>query len=402
MPEWAAALVSCLLGIFSALLGMPIAVLLVEVVAATVWPRRRRAPLASSALRPRVAVLVPAHNESKGLLPTIEAIRAQLGSADRLLVVADNCSDDTAAVAVAAGAEVTARTNLQDVGKGYALDWGIRHLRANPPDVVVVVDADCRLAGGVIDQLATTSAALHRPVQALYLMTAPGQPALNFEVAEFAWRIRNWVRPLGLRALNLPCQLMGTGMAFPWDVIRCANLASGHLTEDLKLGLDLARAGHPPYFCPSALVTSHFPRSTQAADTQRQRWEHGHISTLLTVAPMLGVGAVLRPNASVLALALDAMVPPLALLATMAVGMTAVATVAVYGGFSSVALSLSLASLAGLVCAVFLSWLTHGRDLLPARAWASLTIYAVRKLGFYSRLLTHGPVKRWHRTDRDS
>lgn len=400
--EWMLALAHCLLLLSAGVVALFVAVLLVEIGAAAIAPGRKQVLPAIAAARPRVAVLVPAHNESTELLPTLEDIKAQLVPEDRLLVVADNCSDDTPTVAGAAGAEVVARTDPQKVGKGYALDWGIRYLRADPPDIVIVVDADCRLGNGVIDQLAKTSGELHRPAQALYLMTAPTRSKQNYDVAEFAWRIRNWVRPLGLRTLNLPCQLMGTGMAFPWDVIRCAKIASGHLAEDLKLGLDLARAGHPPYFCPSAVVTSCFPRSSQAADTQRQRWEHGHISTLLTVAPMLGLRAILSTNAGALALALDAMVPPLALLATIAVGMTAVAAVAAYSGFSPVALNIGLASLAGLAGAVFLAWLTHGRDVLPARAWASLAIYAVGKLGFYSRLLTHGPVKRWYRTDRDS
>jgi hypothetical protein len=72
-----------------------------------------------------------------------------------------------------------------------------------------------------------------RPVQALYLMMAPADSQINYKVAEFAWRVKNWLRPLGLRALGLPCQLMGTGMAFPWEVIRRADLASASLVEDL-------------------------------------------------------------------------------------------------------------------------------------------------------------------------
>ena len=105
--------------------------------------------------------------------------------------------------------------------------WGLRHLGMDPPDIVIIVDADCRLADSAIDRLAAACAVTHRPVQALDLMTAPDESPINFRVAEFAWRLKNWVRPLGLRALGLPCQLMGTGMAFPWDLIRSADLASG-------------------------------------------------------------------------------------------------------------------------------------------------------------------------------
>ena len=68
-------------------------------------------------------------------------------------MVADNCTDDTAAIARAAGAEVIERQNATLRGKGYALDAGIRHLTANPPAVVIIVDADCLVAGGTIDLL---------------------------------------------------------------------------------------------------------------------------------------------------------------------------------------------------------------------------------------------------------
>ena len=118
-------------------------------------------------------------------------------------------------------------------------------------------------------------------------MTAPAGSSINYQVAEFAWRVKNWIRPLGLHALNLPCQLVGTGMAFPWEVIQSANLATEHLVEDLKLGLDLAAAGHPPLFCPAAIVKSTFPPTLKGAANQRERWEHGHMGLSFAKAPGL-------------------------------------------------------------------------------------------------------------------
>ena len=56
-------------------------------------------------------------------------------------------------------------------------------------------------------------------------------------------------------------------MTFPWEVISQAELASGHVVEDLKLGLDLARIGYPPLFHPLVTVTSYFPSSVEG--TQR-------------------------------------------------------------------------------------------------------------------------------------
>src|SRR5262249_17200745 len=181
-----------------------------------------------------IAVLVPAHNEGIGIAATLGDIKAQLRERDWMLVVADNCNDDTAIAAVRAGAETVERHDPSRIGKGYCLAFGLAHLSKNPPDIVVMIDADCRLAEGTISRLAVACSATRRPVQALDLMIAPDDSPINYQVAEFAWRVKNWVRPLGLKALGLPCQLVGTGMAFPWKLIRSADLASGQIVEDLK------------------------------------------------------------------------------------------------------------------------------------------------------------------------
>ena len=109
-------LVSCLLVIVASLLATSVMVFLLEIVAAIALSRWQRPISPNVGVRQPVAVLVPAHNESLGLLPTLANIQAQLLPGDRLLVVADNCSDDTAAVATAAGAEVVERNDPDETG----------------------------------------------------------------------------------------------------------------------------------------------------------------------------------------------------------------------------------------------------------------------------------------------
>ena len=324
----------------------------------------------------------------------------QLQPGDRFLVVADNCTDDTPAVARAAGAEVVERIDPVRRGKGYALDFGVTHLRNCRPDIVIVVDADCRLAEGTLDQLASACRETGRPAQSLYLMTAPAHSQINYQVAEFAWRVKNWLRPLGLRALNLPCQLMGTGMAFPWDVINAADLGGGRLVEDLILGLDLTRAGHPPLFCPSALVTSHFASSLTGAGTQRRRWEQGHIDTIVRLAPDLVATAVKRRNWQLLALAFDMAVPPISLLGMLILGMLGISALAAYLGLSLVPLALMAASLAAFVVVILIAWITYGREVLSARSVFRIPYYVVRKLGLYCQFLSGKTDARWTCTDR--
>jgi cellulose synthase/poly-beta-1,6-N-acetylglucosamine synthase-like glycosyltransferase len=395
-----ATFVSGILVVIAILVAIPVTVFCLEIVAAFVLTPRQHRLRPNYGPRPRVAVLVPAHNESNDLLPTLADIIGQLRPSDRLLVVADNCNDDTAVLARAAGAEVVERQEATRLGKGYALDWGLRHLCSDPPEFVIMVDADCRLEVNAIDRLVEACAQTIRPVQALYLMRAPEPSPINHQVAEFAWRVKNWVRPLGLNALGLPCQLVGTGMAFPWAVLAAADLASGWIVEDLKLGLDLASAGHPPLFCPSAIVTSGFASSIKGAGIQRKRWEQGHIATILKLAPRLLVDAVVSRRWAVMALTLDLVVPPLTLLAILSAGILVVSASAALLGLSSAALAISTVSLLAFTTAAILAWLQCGRDVLPLGAVFLVAPYIFRKLGLYRQIASGKAEARWIRTDR--
>ena len=317
-----------------------------------------------------------------------------------MLVVANNCTDDTAEFARKSGAEVLEVYDPERIGKGFALDWGLRYFETDPPEIVIMIDADCRLAEGAVDQLTTTCLTTGRPVQALYLMTAPEGSAINQQIAEFAWRVKNWVRPLGLSALASPCQLMGTGMAFPWQVIRSADLAHPWIVEDLKLGLDLTATGHPPLFCPAARVSSQFAASARGADIQRRRWEQGHIVTILKFGAPLLCLAVKRLNTSLLVLTLDLVVPPLSLLALLLLLTFVVTGAAALLGIGLSAFLISASGVVGFAVAVLLAWAKYGRDILSPRTVLSIPGYIVRKLGLYRQVLIGKMTSHWVGTDR--
>jgi cellulose synthase/poly-beta-1,6-N-acetylglucosamine synthase-like glycosyltransferase len=395
-----ATLISFLLTTLTVLVAIPVATFLVETIAAIV-PLRRDELGPDDGSRRRVAVLVPANNEGAAQLPTLADIKAQLSAGDRLLVVADNCTDSTAAIATAAGAEAVIRNDPMRNGKGYALDWGLRHLDTDPPDIVIIVDADCRLAENAIDRLAAVCAATHRPVQASYKMISSIGSPIDLRVAEFAWRVKNWVRPSGLRALGLPCHLMGTGMAFPWDLIRSINLASGWIVEDLKMGLDLALAGNSPGFCPSVVVTSSFPCTVEGVQNQRLRWEQGHIGVIMTTVPHLVFLAIVRADINLLALALDIAIPPLSLLGMFLIVMLMITGSAALLGASPLSMLVSLASLGGFVSACLICWLKSGRDILPPRSILSICYYVLGKLPLYRKILSRKSTPQWIRTERN-
>jgi len=388
---------SWLLGLLAVIALVPVSVFFLQMLLACLPPRAR--PLGIS-VRPRVAVLVPAHDEAAIIRATLASITPQLLAGDRLLVVADNCSDDTARLAREGGAEVVERFDTLRRGKGYALDFGVRHLAGQPPEVVIVVDADCQVGEGAIDCLARRYHQAQRPVQALYLMRAPAGSGLKVQVAEFAWRVKNLVRPRGWARLGLPCQLMGAGMAFGWHDLALINLANGHLVEDVKLGLDLCQQGKPPVFCPEALVTSQFPASQQGMNSQRTRWEHGHLGLMLADAPKRALAAISQRNGSLLAMTLDLLVPPLALLVLALLGLNLVTWLAYLLSGHATPAWIALAALVMLGLAVVLAWARFCRELIPFSVLLYAPFYAARKIPLYLGFLIKRQVE-WVRSKRD-
>ncbi|MGF6395679.1 glycosyltransferase family 2 protein [Pseudomonas plecoglossicida] len=390
-------LITGLLSALAILILVPVTVLFTQVLLACLPARARQA---GATTRPQVAVLVPAHNEASGIVATVQGIRRQLREGDRLLVVADNCSDQTAALARVAGAQVVERQHAQLRGKGYALDCGVRHLADEPPEVVVIIDADCQVSEGAIEHLAQRCIEAARPVQGLDLMCAPAGAGLKVQIAEFAWRVKNLVRPLGWARAGLPCQLMGTGMAIGWQDIAAANLATGHLVEDLKLGLDFCRAGKPPLFCPQARVTSLFPTSQEGLSGQRTRWEHGHLGVLLADGPKLLVSALVKRNWPLLAMSLDLMVPPLALLTLALVGVFVLSWLVLLLLGIALPAALATLALAMLGCAVWLAWSRFSREVIPFSVLIYAPLYALKKIPLYLGFLVKRQVE-WVRSKRD-
>ena len=189
-------------------------------------------------------------------------------------------------------------------------------------------------------------------------------------------------------------------MAFPWEVIRSANLAHDALVEDMKLGLELAQAKTPPLFCPAAMISSHFPSSDEGAESQRMRWEKGHIGMILTDMPRFFAGAISDRNLGLFILTLDLLVPPLTLLVLLIAGMILLAAFAVFLGSTTTPLFVSVASLLILTIAISLAWIKYGRDILPFGYLYSIAVYVYSKLPLYRKILPRRTKLPWVRTDR--
>jgi cellulose synthase/poly-beta-1,6-N-acetylglucosamine synthase-like glycosyltransferase len=367
-------------------------------------PKKTPDPIAPS--RPRwktadLAVLIPAHNEGAVIARTLQTLLPTVPKGSHVVVVADNCTDDTATIARKLGAEAIERTDAGRRGKGFALDFGLAYLAQNPPDAVVFLDADCQVSNDTVRLLGETAALTGRPVQGLNLCDPDPRGGVLQAVSGLAFRFKNLVRTLGLSRLAGMCYLTGTGMALPWPLVEKAKLASGNVVEDMQLGIDLALAGHKPLFLPTARVDSPLPQQRGAARTQRTRWEHGHLKTLLTQVPRLLALATRTCRLDLAVLALDLAIPPLSLLvmAWAAVWLAAFAGWLVGCGLLPLAIASALGGL--LALSVFTGWAAWCRQQVPLRALVLAPGYALWKLPIYAAFVFKRQ-REWVRTERDA
>ncbi|HMN78578.1 MAG TPA: glycosyltransferase family 2 protein [Burkholderiaceae bacterium] len=388
-----------LLGLLSAIAAIPALMLAFEVALALRRSGSKEggnAPVRDPATR--LAVIMPAHNEQAGIARSLESILEQLLPGDRLVVVADNCTDETAAIARALGAVTLERSDSQRRGKGFALAHAVDYLRNNePPSFVVAIDADCILEKGCLAHLIHDCGSSGRPLQARYLLT--GSASAAQAVSELAFRIRNWVRPLGLSTFGSPVPLQGSGMAFPWAVISGAPLASGSIIEDMALGVDLTCAGIWPGFCPDARVLSSFPGTEAGRMLQRQRWEHGQLSLLPRSVLRLIAAGWRQRSLGPIALALNLAVPPLSAYLALLGALVLIGTAALLLGASGWPLAVSAFGLCLTCVSLWMAWMRFGQDLLTPRDTLTALPYALRKLPMYVRYFFRRH-REWNRAER--
>jgi len=381
-----------------AVLAIPVLTFCLQILVAALPGYRNQKVEAQSAT---VALLIPAHNESAGISETLGSIQKAATPNTRIVVIADNCTDNTAEIARQHGAEVIERTHESLRGKGYALDFGIQYLHNNPPEVMIVFDADCLVYPDTINALVQAVVTGKRAVQALYLIQAKPNSPVKTKLAEFAYVVKSWTRPLGFHRLGMPMQLMGSGMAFPWQHVKDANLAKGYIVEDMKLGIDLAEQHLAPKFCPEAYVTSEFPMNDEGAASQRKRWEHGHIGMIVQEGLPLLFKGMRTGNVEMIAMALDLCVPPVALLfllsgffAIISAGLIFATDVYLPWGYGVIQFLL-------LALFVMISWFKHGSKILPFFELLTYApVYAISKIQLYAKFFVNRQIE-WVKSKRD-
>jgi cellulose synthase/poly-beta-1,6-N-acetylglucosamine synthase-like glycosyltransferase len=352
----------------------------------------------------RLIVLVPAHNEAQLVGRCVRSLIDQAYPARlfRVRVIADNCSDATAAIASGSGAEIMVRNQPEAPGKGRALRWAMDRILAepSPPDALVIVDADSVADPDLLARLESDFRRGHEVVQGeCVVRPESGSRRESLHAAAVALRLD--VRFSGRAVLRMPAVLAGNGMLFsrrillehPWNAFTSV--------EDAEYGLALRLAGVKTVYARGARINTPSPTTETGAYTQSLRWDGGRFALIRSwLRPMVAT-MLRRHDWSLADMVIDLAVPPLGALACATVLGTVLSVLLLMSGLVAIWVGVLWAACAiGLAAGVVLGLVAAKA---PASAYLALLLaprFLLRKLGIYARLLRGFDPYRWVRTER--
>jgi cellulose synthase/poly-beta-1,6-N-acetylglucosamine synthase-like glycosyltransferase len=391
--------VSQLVSLFLAALALPATFSCAYLALLTLlsWPLRSPG---RSSRRHCFDVIVPAHNEEAGIARTVSSLLAMdwPRSDFRVLVIADNCSDATAAVARGAGAHVLERQDLTLRGKGYALAYAFAwSMNDSFASAVVVVDADAEVSANLLQAFAVRMERGARAVQANYGILNPWASWRTqlITIAKGAFHV---VRSRARERLNLSCGVRGNGWCVTHTLLREVPYRYFSLTEDVEYGIALGMAGCRVEYAGEAHSDADMASSEKTARTQRQRWEQGRFQLIRSMTVPLLLAAIRRRSLVCLDLAFDLMVPPLSYLTLNIVLLGLIAgLVSFWDKSATVWIWWALACAAILVLHVLRGWQLSGMGFRGLLALAHVPGFILWRIW----LLLGRKTSEWVRTERE-
>jgi cellulose synthase/poly-beta-1,6-N-acetylglucosamine synthase-like glycosyltransferase len=242
------------------------------------------------------AIIIPAHNEEDVISRVLES-SAKLDypkDSYKVFIIADNCSDRTAEVAVKNGAACLERYDKKHKGKGFALAWAFDRILPEGYDAVIVVDADCQLDIHALRVFDQHLAGGDKVLQANDVSSNPDETTMSYAVA-VGNLIENELFYLPKSQLGLAVFLRGTGMVFHREVLLSYPWKAHSIVEDVEYSLNLLRDGIRITFVGDVKVKSKYPVYKDQLNAQRMRWASGTFGFGKTHAlKLIWVGLVKR------------------------------------------------------------------------------------------------------------
>lgn len=363
----------------------------------------RPAPPVPPAPSLRFDFVVPAHNESLGIAATVKS----LGEVDyprelfRVVVVADNCTDDTAAKAREAGATVLERQNQELRGKGYALAHAFERSVAEGADAVVVVDADTLVSKNLLSAFSARLSSGAVAVQAHYGVQNPNA-SWRTRLMRIALSMFHQVRSLARERLKVSAGLRGNGMCFRTSLLREVPHDAFSLVEDLEYGIRLGRKGYRVAYAFEADVLGEMVSGEAASRSQRNRWEQGRAQMLEQHGWPLMREALVKRSGLLFDLAMDVLVPPLSRVVGLTlIGLAASAVLLGFTGHGALAASAFTLSSGALGLYVFAGWLHSGTGARGLLDLALAPAYVAWKVVLAVQRPRGQKQTQWVRTTRE-
>lgn len=252
----------------------------------------------------RYAVIVAARNENAVIGDLIHSIRVQNYPQELIdiFVVADNCTDNTAAVAQEAGAIVFPRFNTEQIGKGYALDYGFscirQHYSENEYEAYFVFDADNVLDVNYFREMNKT---FDSGAVASTSYRNSKNYGSNWITAGYAvWFMRE-AKYLSQARLTLgtSCAVSGTGFFISAKIIDEMGGWKYHmLTEDIEFSTASIIQGRRISYTPTAMLYDEQPLTFRDSWNQRFRWAKGFYQVFFGYGGKLVKGIFTNPKGS--------------------------------------------------------------------------------------------------------
>jgi cellulose synthase/poly-beta-1,6-N-acetylglucosamine synthase-like glycosyltransferase len=274
------ALLSLLVGFVAGVLWLPTVSDLVSLVRLA-FGSRRRAPPPPPAEPPRLLFLVPAHDEELLIQSCVRSLMRLQYPAQRFrpVVIADNCTDRTAELARAAGAQCLERQDRKLPGKPRAIAWALTQLPVGEFDTVIIVDADTIVDPGFGLALAKAAPVNRKAFQAYFDVRNPADSPLTQMATVLAAANYRFVYSMKRRVgLNAP--LMGNGMCLGTEVLATYGWKAFTMAEDWELYALYTMEGVPIETLEPARLYAEEARSLRQSSSQRQRWTAGKLTVL--------------------------------------------------------------------------------------------------------------------------
>jgi cellulose synthase/poly-beta-1,6-N-acetylglucosamine synthase-like glycosyltransferase len=349
----------------------------------------------------KFAIVLPAHNEERVIAKTLYSLHGLVYPKNMydLIVVADNCRDETARIARNLGAIVLELNNEKVSGKGYALQWAFdQMLEWNKNyEAIIVFDSDSLVSGNYLEVMNYYMDQGSEVIQSSNLVLSQSG-VWSSEIARIRFLLYNFVRPMGRKVLGFNIRLDGNGMCISTEVLKRIPWQASSMAEDVEYGLNLILNDVSIDFAPEASVWTQMPiRPESLRERTKGRW----YPLIREYAPKLLSDGFKRRSFKHLDTFIDLITPPLVdtlLFVLIVCGLNA--GMWALGWFPVTFLWLWLGIVGLGMLHLFVGLFAAGADKTLYKSLIYIPVYAFVKIKFYAKSFLTKNEKQWTSTPR--